>query len=80
MHHKFGITLDPRNRKLEPEAFKELVREKAAAAYRRERNRIPGDGRAVHFTLRDDTGQKRFDREKLVGWARASTSIWTSKT
>jgi preprotein translocase subunit SecA len=71
VHHKFGISLDPAEvRKLEPEAMKELVREKAAAAYTEKEIEYPVMAGLYHFTLRDNTGQKRFDREKLVAWAK----------
>jgi preprotein translocase subunit SecA len=71
VQHKFGVRLDPAEvRKLELEAFKELVREKATAAYTEKEIEYPVMAGMYHFTLRDNTGQKRFDREKLVAWAK----------
>ena len=71
VQHKFGMALDPQEvRKLEPEAFKNLVAKKAAAAYDEKEVEYPVMAGLYHFSVRDASGQKRFDREKLVAWAK----------
>jgi preprotein translocase subunit SecA len=68
---KFGIEL-PRDefRGLEPEEFKRRLRERAAAAYEQREVEFPVLAGLVHFTTRDAGGQKRYDRDKLLAWAR----------
>ncbi len=69
--HKFGVSLDPKEvGSLELEAFKALVRDKAAAAYEEKEIEYPVMAGLYHFSIRDASGQKRFDREKLVAWAK----------
>ena len=71
VQHKFGVTLDPQEvGSLDPEPFKKLVREKAAVAYDGKEVEYPVMAGLYHFTVRDAGGQKRFDREKLVAWAK----------
>ncbi|HEV3417336.1 MAG TPA: SEC-C metal-binding domain-containing protein, partial [Pirellulales bacterium] len=71
VQYKFGVALDPQEvRRLEPEPFKNLVREKGAAAYEEKEIEYPVMAGLYHFTTRDANGQKRFDREKLVAWAK----------
>jgi preprotein translocase subunit SecA len=57
-------------RSLEPTAFKNLVRERAAKAYDNKEAEYPVMAGFYHFTTRDAQGQKRYDRDKLVAWAR----------
>jgi preprotein translocase subunit SecA len=71
VHYKFGIELDPREmRAVEPAAFKQLVRERATEAYEHKETEYPVIAGLYHFTTRDAGGQKRYDRDALVAWAR----------
>jgi len=68
---KFGIELAPQDvRDLEPGPFKNLVRERAEAAYKDKDIEYPVMAALYHFTTRDGGGHKRYDREQLVEWAR----------
>jgi preprotein translocase subunit SecA len=68
---KFGKQLDPATvGKLEPSEFKALVRQTAVAAYDEKEIEYPVMAGLAHFTTRDASGQKRYDRERLVAWAR----------
>ncbi|MBN1395688.1 MAG: SEC-C domain-containing protein [Pirellulales bacterium] len=70
VRHKFDIDL-PLNevKDLEPAALKQLIREKALAAYNAKEMEYPVMAGLLHFTTRDATGHKRYDREELVRWA-----------
>jgi preprotein translocase subunit SecA len=69
--HKFGIELDPAElRSLELPAIKDLVRARAHRAYEEKEVEFPVIAGLYHFTTRDPGGHKRYDREKLVQWAR----------
>jgi preprotein translocase subunit SecA len=71
VQYKFGIMLDPSETgKLEAEAFKRLVREKAAQVYDERETEYPVLAGLYHFTTQDSSGQKRMDRDALVAWAR----------
>ncbi|MCE5266791.1 MAG: SEC-C domain-containing protein [Planctomycetaceae bacterium] len=68
--HKFSVDLaveDVRN--LDPTAFKNLVREKARAVYDEKEAEFPVIAGLYHFTTRDTTGHKRYEREGLAEWA-----------
>ena len=68
---KFGIALDyDEVSKLEPAAFKALVRRKAQEAYNQKEAEFPVLAGLMHFTVHDPGGHKRYDRERLVPWAR----------
>ncbi len=68
---KFGKQLDPAAvRELDPSEFKALVRKTAIAAYDEKEIEYPVMAGLAHFTTRDASGQKRYDRERLVAWAR----------
>ena len=54
----------------DPEAFKEIVREKAREAYQRREIEYPVLVGLAHFTGRQDDGSKKVNREGLVAWAR----------
>jgi preprotein translocase subunit SecA len=70
VQYKFGIALDPAEMSaLETEAFKRLVREKAAKAYDERETEYPVLAGISHFTRQDANGQKRVDRDALVAWA-----------
>jgi len=69
--HKFGITLDfAEVRALEPQALRQLVRSRAEHAYEEKEVEFPVMAGLYHFTMKDPSGHKRYDREKLVQWAR----------
>ncbi len=71
VRHKFGIEMRvPDLAGLEPAAAKELVRNKAREAYNQKESEYPVLAALYHFTARDAGGHKRYDREKLVEWAR----------
>jgi preprotein translocase subunit SecA len=68
---KFGIDLAPDELAgLEPPAIKTLVRNKAVDAYEVKEAEYPVLAGLYHFTVRDSSGHKRYDREKLAVWAR----------
>lgn len=70
VRHKFGIELAPDEvRDLEPPAFKKLVREKAQLAYEEKEIAYPVMAGLYHFTTRDNTGHKHYDRDGLAQWA-----------
>jgi len=69
--HKFGIALEiDEVRALEAPALKQLVRERAERAYEEKEIEFPVMAGLYHFTMKDAAGHKRYDREKLVEWAR----------
>jgi preprotein translocase subunit SecA len=69
--YKFGIQLDPDEiRNLEAAALKDLVDQKAEHAYHEKEVEFPVMAGLYHFTTRDATGHKRYDRERLVEWAK----------
>ncbi|HJT34744.1 MAG TPA: SEC-C metal-binding domain-containing protein [Pirellulales bacterium] len=71
VHYKFGVELNPDElRGLELEPIKDLVRKKAEAIYNEKETEYPVLAGLYHFTTRDAAGQKRYDRERLVAWAR----------
>jgi preprotein translocase subunit SecA len=71
VQYKFGLQLNPDDVKgLEAKAFEELVRERARAAYDEKEAEFPVRAAFSHFTARDAQGQKRYDRDQLVAWAR----------
>ncbi|MCE9630595.1 MAG: preprotein translocase subunit SecA, partial [Planctomycetia bacterium] len=68
---KFALELPIEEfRGVELEVFKRRVRERASAAYEQREVEFPVMAGLVHFTTRDSGGQKRYDRDKLVVWAR----------
>ena len=71
IRYKFGIDLSPAEvADLELAAFKQLLREPAEAAYHEKETEYPVMAGLYHFTTRDPSGHKRYDREALVDWAR----------
>ena len=71
VEHKFGVKLDVEAvRGMELPRFADLVREKAREIYAQKEAEYPVMAGLYHFTMRDAGGHKRYDREKLVGWAR----------
>ena len=73
---RFGIELQDEDlaeiigNEPDPEAFKEIVREKAREAYQRREIEYPVLVGLAHFTGRQDDGSKKVNREGLVDWAR----------
>jgi len=71
VQHKFGIPISLDDVKdLDPPAFEALVRERAAEAYREREIEYPVMVGLYQFTKRDAQGQKRYDRDTLVAWAK----------
>jgi preprotein translocase subunit SecA len=55
---------------LELSAVKDFIRQRVRAAYEDKEVSYPVMAGLHHFTTRDSNGQKRYDRDALVGWAR----------
>ncbi len=70
-HYKFGIEL-PLEQVKDYEAAQliELLCNKAREAYDLKEAEYPVMAGLYHFTTRDASGQKRYDRDQLVAWAR----------
>ena len=76
VRHKFGIALNPEEvSELEPEPIKQLIRERAEAAYREKDAEYPVMAGLYHFAMRDAGGHKRYDRQGLANWARERFSV-----
>jgi preprotein translocase subunit SecA len=70
VRHKFGIEMPIESvRGLEPAAIKQMVRERALAAYQEKEIEYPVMAGLFHFTQPDASGHKRYDREGLAKWA-----------
>jgi preprotein translocase subunit SecA len=70
VRHKFAVELAPDSVcSLEPPAFKQLVREKAQAAYEEKEIEYPVMAGLYHFTTRDGSGHRHYDRDELARWA-----------
>ena len=70
VRHKFGIELPVEEvRGLDVPSFKLLVRERARATYQEKEDAYPVMAGLLHFTTRDATGHKRYEREELAHWA-----------
>ncbi len=68
---KFGIRIPlDEVAGLEPEALQAYLRQRAYQAYEEKEAEYPVRVGLLHFTHRDPTGHKRYDREGLVAWAR----------
>ncbi len=68
---KFGVQIDLEEvAGLDPEALKHYLRQKAYQAYGEKEAEYPVMVGMVHFSHRDASGHKRYDREQLVAWAR----------
>jgi len=71
VQYKFGATLDPAEMaKLEPQAFKDVVKGRAAEIYDERETEYPVVAGMYYFTTQDEKGQKRVDRDRLIAWAR----------
>jgi preprotein translocase subunit SecA len=60
---------------LEAEAIKKLVLEKARQAYAEREIEYPVMVGLYHFTVQDQGGQKRYDREALADWAHTRFNV-----
>jgi preprotein translocase subunit SecA len=70
VRQKFGIDVSAEfARGQEAEAFKDFVKEKAREAYDQREMEYPIQAGMTHFSARDATGHKHFDRDKLAEWA-----------
>ncbi len=71
VQRKFGVTLDlDQVAELDVAALKDLIRQKAYETYRDKETEYPVMAGLYHFTTRDASGHKRYDRDGLVAWAR----------
>ncbi|HEY2881339.1 MAG TPA: SEC-C metal-binding domain-containing protein, partial [Pirellulales bacterium] len=71
VNHKFAIQINPDEvRDLEPEQLAERLRSKARETYTTKEAEFPVLAGLLHFTTRDASGQKRYDRDQLIAWAR----------
>jgi preprotein translocase subunit SecA len=71
VHYKFGIELPlDEVRGLDAASFEKLVLDKACAAYEQKESEYPVLAAMHHFTARDASGQKRYDRDELIAWAK----------
>jgi len=71
VRHKFGVSLDLEEiRSLEPATIKDVVRQRAGKAYEEKEIEFPVIAGLYHFTMRDPSGFKRYDREGLAQWAK----------
>ncbi len=76
VHYKFGFNIDfEEARGLEPAALKAKVRDLAAKAYDEKETEYPVMAGLYHFSTRDASGAKRYNREGLVGWARSRFGV-----
>jgi len=64
---KFGIEFDAEEvRRLEPDAFKEVVRQRARQVYEEKEVEFPVMAVLSGASTRDGTGRKRYDREVMI--------------
>jgi preprotein translocase subunit SecA len=71
VHYKFGIQINPDEvRDLEAAQLIERIGQKTRETYAAKEAEFPVLAGLLHFTTRDATGQKRYDRDQLVSWAR----------
>ena len=71
MQYKFGITLTMEDcLDLEPEDLQDRILKLATETYSQREIEFPVMGGLIHFTTRDGSGNRRYDREQLVDWAR----------
>ncbi|HLA85191.1 MAG TPA: SEC-C metal-binding domain-containing protein [Thermoguttaceae bacterium] len=69
--HKFGVDLPiDEYRDLEYEPFRRKIAALSREVYHEKELEFPIMAGLYHFTTRDASGHKRYDREKLAAWAR----------
>jgi len=77
---KFGVELNVDEfRGLEAGEFKDRLHNRALAAYEEREVEFPVLAGLVHFTTRDAAGQKRYDRDRLLAWARERFGVELSE-
>ncbi len=70
-HYKFGVQINPDDvRDLDLAEFIERISAAAREAYETKEAEFPVMAGLIHFTTRDASGQKRYDRDQLVNWSR----------
>ncbi|MEK6247301.1 MAG: SEC-C metal-binding domain-containing protein, partial [Planctomycetales bacterium] len=73
---KFGLELKTDEfRNLETNEFEDRIFAEAEKTYQQREIEFPVMAGLVHFTTRDASGNKRYDREQLVAWARERFSV-----
>ena len=71
VQYKFGITLPHEEfNTLEAQDFKNQILDLAKETYAQKEIEFPVMGGLLHFTTRDASGNRRYDREQLIDWAR----------
>ncbi len=76
VHYKFNIEVPwDEVKALEAGPLKELILQTAEQAYDEKEVEFPVLAGLYHFTTQDSGGQKRYDREKLVDWARERFAV-----
>ena len=72
---KFGIELNfDEVKEYEPDKLREKVRKLTHEKYREKEIQFPVLGGLLHYTINDQSG-RRYDREGLVGWAKARFEV-----
>jgi len=68
--NKFGITWEiDTTQEIDPVKFREKLYELVHAKYYEKESQFPVLAGLLHFTVRDPSGHKRYDRESLAAWA-----------
>ncbi|MEC7695576.1 MAG: SEC-C metal-binding domain-containing protein [Planctomycetota bacterium] len=71
IQYKFGVTLPHEEfSSLEPHDFQQRVLNLATEIYSQKEIEFPVMGGLLHYTTRDASGNRRYDREQLIDWAR----------
>ena len=76
LSYKFSMDIPLEEVKdLEPAEFKSLVYDKATDAYGEKEAEYPVMAGVAHFMQRDESGQKRYDREGMLDWAKQRFNV-----
>ncbi|MEC7500900.1 MAG: SEC-C metal-binding domain-containing protein [Planctomycetota bacterium] len=71
VQYKFGISLPQEEFSgLEPHDFQQRILSLATEIYSQKEIEFPVMGGLLHYTTRDASGNRRYDREQLIDWAR----------
>jgi preprotein translocase subunit SecA len=71
VQYKFGIKLPYEEfNALEAKEFQNQILDRAQETYSQKEIEFPVMGGLLHFTTRDASGNRRYDREQLIDWAR----------
>jgi preprotein translocase subunit SecA len=74
--YKFGLQLEIEEiRTMDAGALKDQVYDRAEKAYHEKEVEFPVMAGLYHFTTRDGTGHKRYDRENLAEWAKSRFDV-----